>query len=292
MKWYIANGRSLPWRATKNPYPILRSEIMLQQTQVSRVLVKDPAFLRRFPSFASLARASQRDVVLAWQGMGYNNRAVRLHRLARLVIDTHRGKIPESYESLIILPGIGHYTAHALLAAVHGRDVSAVDVNIHRFLSRVFWKMDATGQMRREREVEDLANRLMPPGGGYEWNQALMDLGATICTSHRPECPRCPVQSFCKSRGSMTRRSALATRTEPALEGIPNRVYRGRIIEQLRGTGKTGSIRLDRLARRIHPGFSRRHQTWLMGLLEDLRKDQLIRVKGNGSFTKRRVALA
>ena len=292
MQWYEAHGRSLPWRHTRTPYRILLSEIMLQQTQVRRVLTKYPLFLRRFPSLASLARASQREVVLSWQGMGYNNRAVRLHRLARVVVRMNRGKIPDTYESLIVLPGIGNYTANALLSAVHGRDVPAVDVNVRRLLSRAFWRLESTRQMRPEAEIQKCAERLLPKGRGYDWNQALMDIGATICTARRPECLRCPVSSYCKSRRSMSRIELAGRKAEPSLDGVPNRVYRGMIIEQLRLAGGRKSVRLDRLAKKIHPGFSRRHRAWLNGILNDLRKDELITVKGNGSLKTRRVALA
>lgn len=290
--WYRRHGRALPWRGSRNPYRVLVSEIMLQQTQVSRVLIKYPQFLKRFPSLASLARAEQRDVVLSWRGMGYNNRAVRLHRLARTVVEMNGGRLPDSYESLILLPGIGNYTANALLSALFGKDVPAVDVNVRRFMSRVFWQMHSTREMRPEHEIEKVANRILPRGKAYDWNQALMDLGATICTARRPHCTLCPVARICRSQKSMERSTPHIARNEPSHDGIPNRVYRGRIIEHLRIHERKSGVRLDHLAKRIHPRFAPRHEAWLNNLIDGLRKDRLITVQGNGPLMKRRVSLA
>ena len=127
LRWYSHNGRSLPWRDISDPYRILVSEIMLQQTYVSRVLTKYPEFLRRFPTIRKLAAGSQKDVVVAWQGMGYNNRAVRLYRLAKTIVQDYGGRFPQSYADLLALPGIGRYTANALLSSAFGSDVPIVD---------------------------------------------------------------------------------------------------------------------------------------------------------------------
>ena len=202
-RWYRRHGRSLPWRGETDPYRIILSEIMLQQTQVARVLEEVPPFLRRFPSMRSLARAPLRDVILEWRGMGYNNRAVRLHALAAVLV--RRSMIvPRSEESLLELPGIGKYTAHAILSSVHGLPVPLVDVNIRRLFSRVFWRMRSTSEMRSEREIWEAAGRVVP-AFGVRLDQALMDLGATICTARRPACERCPLAGKCASRSSMER---------------------------------------------------------------------------------------
>jgi len=265
---------------------------MLQQTQVSRVLQLYPKFLGKFPTLRSLASAPRADVVLAWRGLGYNNRAVRLHRLAGHLHDDHAGKLPRDFETLLTLPGIGRYTAAALLVSVHGIDAPVVDVNIQRFLSRMFWPMRSTTDMRSGREIEILSTRLLPAGRGYVWTQALMDLGATVCTARAPQCHLCPVAALCMSRTLMTRDRVNAPKREPSLAGVPNRIYRGRIVEELRGnTGRTG-IGLSDLGRRIHPAFAARHERWLKGLLGGLQKDGLVTVKGNGTLRGSRVRLA
>jgi A/G-specific adenine glycosylase len=233
-RWYRRHGRSLPWRGESDPYRIILSEIMLQQTQVSRVLEKYPLFLRRFPSMGALARAPRRDVILAWRGMGYNNRAVRLHALASVLVG--RGmEIPTSAEPLIELPGIGKYTAHAILSSVHGLPVPVVDVNIRRLFSRVFWRMKSTADMRSEPEIWRIAGKILPRRGAYDWNQALMDIGATICTARRPLCAVCPLAAMCASREGMVRATGGKPKKEPGMDGVPNRMYRGRIVETLRG---------------------------------------------------------
>ncbi|MGH2569330.1 MAG: A/G-specific adenine glycosylase, partial [Bacteroidota bacterium] len=138
LRWYRRHGRPLPWRRTRSPYRILVSEIMLQQTQVGRVLEKYPSFLRRFPDIQSLARAKKSSVIKAWRGMGYNNRAVRLQQLARIVRHSQGGKLPRTVEELQNLPGIGRYTAHALACFAFRRPLQVVDTNVRRILSRLF----------------------------------------------------------------------------------------------------------------------------------------------------------
>jgi A/G-specific adenine glycosylase len=302
LRWYSRHGRNLPWRVsvgrqgqagnTNDPYRILISEIMLQQTQVARVLVKYPEFLRRFPTFRSLAVAPQRDVVLAWRGMGYNNRAVRIHKLAHAVVAHHGGRLPSDYETLRALPGVGRYTANAILSSAYRQDQPVVDVNVRRVLSRLFWKMHSTQQLQDEQETWKLATRILPHGRAYRWNQALMDLGATICTARRPHCVSCPVRRICISRTSMTQDSTYEPKREPSCNGIPNRVYRGRIVETLRGLRKKQSILLDRLGRRVYPEYSFRQRKWLEGLVSRLQRDGLLRIWSNGSTKHQLVSLA
>lgn len=291
LRWYCAHGRTLPWRTTSSPYRILLSEVMLQQTQVSRVLEKYPLFLRRFPTLESLARARQRDVVTHWRGMGYNNRAVRLHRLAQQVVQHHAGRIPRSSESLLALPGIGAYTASAIRASVFREPVPAVDVNVRRVLSRIFQRMPSVASVRPEREIDLFALRILPRTRCYDWNQALMDLGATICTARAPRCDACPVSLWCRSKNRMARAAAPAPRPEPSRRGIPNRIYRGRIVDMLRHAGERSGIPASRIGRAVLPGFSRRDAAWLGRLLAGLERDELICVSGNGQTLERRVTL-
>jgi A/G-specific adenine glycosylase len=265
---------------------------MLHQTQVSRVLVLYPLFLKQFPTLRALAEAERSGVVVAWRGLGYNNRAVRLHDLARILVRNHGGKIPDDPSVLRELPGIGKYTTHALLVSVHRRDVPVVDVNVRRVLSRVFWRMRTTADLRPEEEIWDAAQALVPAGRGYDWAQALMDLGATICTARSPSCGICPVARLCSS--GMALRPAPASRrgTEPSLNGIPNRIYRGKLIEILRTEGARSGVRAEILGRRIVPHFLPRHETWLRNLLDALRRDGLVQLREDQPFRRTLVRLA
>ena len=188
LAWYKRNARVLPWRQTRNPYAILVSEFMLQQTQVSRVLDYYPRFLKRFPTIASLARSKPKTVMEAWDGLGYYARARNLHQLAKRVAETGN-RIPDDPVELRTLPGVGRYTAGAVACFAYEKPVPAVDTNVNRVLSRAFGTKD----------VWDLAESLVPKNGERAWrfNQALMELGALVCTARKPKCPECPVRSDC-----------------------------------------------------------------------------------------------
>ncbi len=263
---------------------------MLQQTQVSRVLVKYPEFLQRFPTIKTLAAARQRDVVIAWQGMGYNNRAVRLHQLAMRIVQQLGGKFPQTYEELVTLPGIGRYTANALLSSAFRKNVPIVDINVRRVLSRIFWRMKTNTDMKPEREIWTLADVLVPKVGAYDWNQALMDLGATICTTRVPLCNDCPVKTLCRSRNYMKRVPSRKARQEPSMDGIPNRIYRGRIVETLRTHQQ--QLRPDVIGKAIHPKYSAKSKAWLESLLAGLEKDGVIVQTPKGTWNERRIGLA
>ncbi len=292
LAWYKRHGRTLPWRDISHPYRILVSEIMLQQTQVRRVLEKYPLFLRRFPTLRALATARRRDVILAWQGMGYNNRAVRLHECARILLNDHKGKMPNRRDELLKLPGIGMYTAHALLCSVHGQPVPVVDVNVQRVLSRLFWRMPTPGSVRSAAEIATLSQTLLPKRRAYEWNQALMDLGATVCIARSPRCEACPVADWCASRARMLRASAKRVQHHMQRNTLPNRIYRGRIVELLRNTNGTRRVRADVLARSVRPEFSHHEEQWFNVLLSGLERDGLISINGNGSLASTYVSLA
>ncbi len=229
-----------------------------------------------FPTLRRLAASSQRDVVTAWRGMGYNNRAVRLHRLARYIIGQRNGRWPDDVEGLRALPGVGRYTAHAMMVFAFRKEVPIVDVNIRRVLSRLFWKMPDTGLVRNEEEIWTTAWWILPDRRAYDWNQALMDLGSSICTARAPACIRCPVRTVCASGGRMVRPPARKGLSEPSRRGIPNRVFRGRIIEALR-TGRSG-LTLGRLGRSITSDFGPKDMPWLTSLIHALQRDGLVRI--------------
>src|SRR3990172_1414645 len=207
LRWYRRRGRSLPWRRTTDPYRILVSEVMLQQTQVERVIPKYREFLRRYPSIADLARAHVREVREVWYPLGYNIRPVRLWEIANAVVRRYDGQIPAQRDRLLALKGIGPYTAGAVLAFAYGRRVPVLDTNGGGVLRRVFYaRRTPDGVLWR------LAARLLPRNA-YDFNQALMDFGATLCTARAPQCPACPMRDFCKS---YPRRTARRRRVWPA----------------------------------------------------------------------------
>ncbi len=192
LAWGEAGRRDLPWRRTRDPWAVLVSELMLQQTQVPRVVPKYEAFLAAYPTVAHAAAAPVADVIGHWQGLGYNRRAVNLHRTAVVVTTEHGGSFPDTVDGLRALPGIGPYTARAVLAFAFERDVGVVDTNVGRVLAR--W----TGRALRPAEVQALADDAVPAGSGWAWNQAMFDLGAAVCTKRAAHCDRCPVRSWCR----------------------------------------------------------------------------------------------
>jgi A/G-specific adenine glycosylase len=197
LAWYARHGRDLPWRRTRVPYRVLVSEIMLQQTQVDRVIPKYREFLRAYPTLKALAAAPVEQVRKLWYPLGYNARPLRLHAIACETQARYRGRLPDTAEALRALPGIGRYTAGAVLSFAYGRDTAVLDTNVRRVLTRVFLGPRRAGRLRGEKSLWTLAEALVPAGRGYDFNQALMDFGATWCTPRRPRCAPCPMRAFC-----------------------------------------------------------------------------------------------
>jgi A/G-specific adenine glycosylase len=189
LAWYRRAARDLPWRRTRDPYAVVVSEFMLQQTQVSRVTEYYPRFMERFPTVEALARARPKAVREAWDGLGYYARARNLHQLAKEV-SAVGGQLSEDPEELVKLPGVGPYTAGAVACFAYEKPVAAVDTNVKRVLQRVF----------RTKDVWGLASAIVPKEGKRAWrfNQALMELGALVCTARSPKCPTCPVRKECR----------------------------------------------------------------------------------------------
>ena len=257
LAWYARHGRvHLPWRTTRDPYRIVVSEFMLQQTQVERVIPLYDAFLARFPSFAVLAAAEAGDVVRAWRGLGYNSRAVRLHALARTVVDRHGGALPDDVASLRALPGIGAYTAAAVRAFAFEHGDAAVDVNLRRVIHRVAFGLEHPPRAD-ERELDALASAVVPRGAAHDWNSAMMDLGATICTARAARCLVCPLRSACAAAPVDPDRLAQLARAhaprKPKQSALPfertTRFLRGRIVDRLRDIASGDALPLDVLQR-------------------------------------------
>jgi len=290
INWFQKHKRVLPWRIQRTPYGIWISEIMLQQTQASRVEEKLPVFLTKFPSFQSLACASKAEVIRAWQGMGYNNRALRLKELAIKVVEEYGSQLPCEPETLLQLPGIGKYTAHAVTCFAFRKRVPVVDVNIQRVLSRVFSKMALHSEMQPLNEIWDLAGKILPRDT-YSWNQALMELGSTLCKARSTQCGACPLQKLCQSRQLGSAQSKIQ-KTEPSLnrekqyDGIPLRLWRGKIVEVLRSVHGDGSVTITELGKRIKNGFHTTERLWLQSLVSKLEKDGMVQTKKRGQVTR------
>lgn len=208
LAWFRRHGRDLPWRRTRDPYRVLVSEFMLQQTQVTRVEEYYPRFLREFPTVKHLARARASRVREEWDGLGYYRRAANLHRLAQEVVADHRGIIPEEVAVLRMLPGVGRYTAGAVASFAFEQSEPAVDTNVARVLRRAFHPRLAKGS-KGEQRLWRTAAALVPARGPGAWafNQAIMELGALVCTARVPKCGACPVSGGCKTGNQWLRKS-------------------------------------------------------------------------------------
>jgi A/G-specific adenine glycosylase len=194
LRWYDKNKRDLPWRRTSDPYAIWIAETMLQQTQVATVVTYYPRFLRNFPSVESLARAPLHKVLALWSGLGYYKRAENLKKAAQKIVREYRGAIPANYDELRSLPGIGDYTAGALLSIAFHQPYPAIDGNARRVLGRVLG-------LKNEPSLRRGARRLVPRSEPGYFNQGLMELGATVCAPAKPRCPCCPIATYCAERG-------------------------------------------------------------------------------------------
>jgi A/G-specific adenine glycosylase len=275
--WFKENARQLPWRRTRDPYAILVSEVMLQQTQVDRVLPYYTRFLERFPTVEDLAAAPTADVIRIWSGLGYNRRAVNLQRAARTIVDELGGSLPVDPADLKKLPGIGAYTAGAIAAFAHERDVAFLDTNMRRVISRVIFGNESA----RESDAIAAADALLPRGHGWTWNQALIEFGALQCTARRPACIVCPLRDECAAYPMMQVALQLKSSrpTHPKSEPFESttRFYRGRIVEALRALpeDEPEGIPLDELGLRVREGFTSDNLPWLRELVDGLRRDGL-----------------
>jgi A/G-specific adenine glycosylase len=204
LAWYNANKRTLPWRGHPSAYAVWVSEIMLQQTRVETVIPYFEKWMRLFPDINSLAKASERDVLNAWEGLGYYSRARNLHKAAKIVAQQFNGEIPRDLNDLKKLPGIGRYTLGAIASIAFGMDVSALDGNIKRVYARIFDISEPVDSPPGEKILWELADEYVPKGRAGDYNQALMDLGATICVPKNPRCLICPVMELCKARENGT----------------------------------------------------------------------------------------
>ena len=243
LDWGERTRRDLPWRRTRDPWAVLVSELMLQQTQVARVVPKYAGFLDRFPTPAACAAATPAEVVRLWAGLGYNRRALNLHRAAQACVEHHAGQLPRTIDELRALPGIGPYTARALLAFSANADVGVLDTNAARVTARL------AGRRLNAMDAQEAADAAVPTGAGWAWNQAILDLGATVCTKRVARCDACPVAAHCAwhvaghPEPDPAEGSAGTSGRQFVFEGS-DRQGRGRLVDALR----TGPVRSEDLA--------------------------------------------
>ena len=262
LDWGRPRLRDLPWRRVRDPWAILVSEVMLQQTGVERVIDRWVCFLDRFPTPAACAASTPSAVIAEWSGLGYNRRALHLHRSAVMVVERHGGVVPYDLRSLLALPGVGPYTARAVLAFAHEADVAVVDTNVARVLAR--WM----GRRLTSSEVQRLADSSVPAGEGWGWNQVLLDLGAGICRARQPSCAKCPLEFSCSWRGKgpdpAVGSAGVAGRQTP-FEGS-DRQGRGRLVATL----ASGPLQKDHLPTAMGwPNDPKRASRVVAGLLEE-----------------------
>jgi A/G-specific adenine glycosylase len=280
LAWWHANRRDLPWRHTRDPYRIMVSEIMLQQTQVDRVIPYFHRWFQRFPTVNELAAAPTADVIRLWQGLGYNRRAVNMQRTAQAVVE-RGGDFPDTVEELLKLPGIGPYTAGAIACFAFEQDVTFIDTNMRRVLHRLFVGVDVPKPTASDKEVLAIADEILPPGDGWNWNQGIMEFGALHCTARKPLCIVCPLQAECSAFPEIQAALAENGKPERKTKSVPfeqtNRYFRGRIVDALREHEGEG-VALSEIGPILRNDFSDEHMAWLVELVNGLERDGLAKV--------------
>ncbi len=289
LTWYGQNQRDLPWRRTHDPYAILVSETMLQQTGVERVIPMYHAFLAELPTLRALTQAPTADVIRLWAGLGYNRRAVWLQRAARAALERWGG-LPSAIDDLLSLPGIGPYTARAVACFTFAAHVPVCDTNIRRVLTRV---LHGSAETRlSEKQMLALAKSVLPPERAYDWNQALMDLGATVCTHAAPRCLICPLQAICRAYPAVQTpppvQAAVTADPKPRWKETrfagSRRYYRGRIVHYLRQLEPGRAVTLAELGPHIKQDYTEADKAWLEDLVAQLVRDGLAQLNDAGEI--------
>jgi A/G-specific adenine glycosylase len=274
LAWYQQHRRDLPWRQTRDPYAILVAEVMLQQTQVDRVLPKFGQFMHRYPTIQDLAAAPLAELITEWYPLGYNRRPVRLRAIARQITEEHRGQFPQTFDGLIALEGVGPYTAGAILCFAYEQDVAIIDTNIRRIVHRWLLGPDLPHSLANDRQLQPLAEHMLPAGQGYHWNQALMDFGSAVCKSQDPQCQICPVQAHCAAFPAILGQRRLPDQKTQKFTDS-NRYYRGKVLRVL----VISSLPASQLGLAIKPDFDPVNDAqWLQQLLDGLTADGLVKI--------------
>ena len=256
LAWYDAHEQPFPWRTARDPYSALVAAVAAQQTQMSRVLQVHERWMTAFPTLALLASADRAEVLRVWGRAGYPRRAVHLHETARICVGAHGGGLPRDRDALLALPGVGPFTAAIVLTFGFGDDAAAVDTNIVRVIGRAIFGDLQPAKESSAAAIVAMSERLLPAGRSERWNPALMDYGGRVCTP-RPRCDECVIVSLCAAYPRFASGElAEPVRAQGAWQGS-DRMWRGRIMEVLRGTGTGGSTTVAALMRRLRPGPER-----------------------------------
>lgn len=263
--WYKQHGRELEWRKTQNPYRIVVSEIMLQQTQVDRVKEKYRDFLKQFPTIKDLANAPLSSVLHVWSGLGYNRRAKYLYEMAKVVVTEHSGRFPRDRETLLKLPGIGPSTASALGAFAFARDEVMIDTNIRRVLSRTFYG----DNIPTDKELYLFGSNLIPKGKGRDWNYAVMDIASQYCKARGHDDEKCPLQELHGEVGDF-----IYKKPQSRFAGSP-RYYRGQVIKYLLRSKDNKSVRLETMINDL--GFAKKD---ILTAVEKLKEENMLLMRG------------
>jgi A/G-specific adenine glycosylase len=275
LAWFRSNDPGYPWRLTeRDPYAVLVSEMMLQQTQASRAAAAFPVFMRRFPDVETLAASTSADVVRAWSGLGYNRRAVALHRAARTIVDEHGGIVPSDPDRLRALPGVGPYTAAAVASIAYRVPVAAIDTNVRRVMARLALGVEPVGAAPGD--VAAVATSWLDPRAPGDWNQAVMNLGRDVCRPV-PRCGACPLAAACRSRaiGHSGAPSGRRADGDPAPYEGSMRQVRGAIVRAL--TARQGPVEIRTISAAIE-----RPESTVRQAVPSLERDGLIRVTRRG----------
>jgi len=290
LSWHRRHGLRAPWRESRDPYHVLVAATMAQQTQMSRVLLKYDEFLAAFPTVESLARASTARVLRVWGGLGYNLRALRLQRAAKLI--ARSAGFPRAAAELERIEGIGPFTAAILSSFAFAEPVAAVDTNVRRVIARLAGDIDGGAT---DRDVTPAAAALLSRRAPARWNQAMMDLGGRVCTSRAPRCDECPLARWCRGRRKLSRTRVREARAgyDDRLKPVPHRLkparqagflgsrryYRGRVVQALRELPEGGSIARSRLRERVDGALD---IATFDAIVEALARDGLVRIEGRG----------
>lgn len=284
LHWYSHHKRDLPWRKTDiNPYHVVVSEFMLQQTQVPRVMEKFREFTEKFPTIHDLAKTSKADIIQAWSGLGYNRRALLLHKFAQVICEKYEGNIPGTAEELITLPGIGPYTAGSIASFAFNKPEPAIDVNVRRILYRFFAGKDQglPGSKQEEEKWYNVVKKTIPNNRSRDLHNALMDFGSLVCLRKNPLCSACPLADSCQffPLYETKKEKVLFVMEKKVEQGvmengkhIPNRIFRGRIVEFVRkNEGKEAGI--EELGKEIKKDYTTNEEEWLLMLCARLKEE-------------------
>ena len=277
IQWYRSKGRALPWRNTRDPYAVFIAEIMLQQTQVNRVIPKWYSFLSLYPNWASLASAPPAGLIRQWVGLGYNNRVIRARKTAQIVQKQYHGRLPSAPELLEALPGIGKYTSAAIQCFAFGKSVPVVDVNVNRVLTR-FYGITTT---QKPTHIRELANQALPKKDTYEWNQALMDIGASICKAKTINCTICPLTKSCSTSSAGTTPVIFPSNASQGKYLGSNRYFRGRILNLLKLHMQNRKLGIDQLSTALQQHTSDDNMEQIKKALQGLQRDELVDLHPN-----------